>query len=324
MSACLLGSFAYLFYYITDILLYPHSTVLPYSPLTVLMIEQLFEWILVVLLAYPAKRYLGWLVTSFHEEKIYVDKTLEIYLLAIAMSVSLIIIVYLLFFQIAHIVIEKQKVTEKNLYLQIEAEQTRKLQTFINDTSRLRHDYRHHLATLNQMLEENKYAEAKEYLKEFSSEIPATPKRYCSFAGVNSILNHYETQCKDLFIKTHFSIRLDIPENTFKETDFCVLLGNLLDNSIAACRVLPKDKRLISLKFARTNPATLALQIRNPYYGNIKIKNNVFYSTKHEGTGQGLYSAQLIAEKYNGIMNVNYENQTFEVRILLTLPTTFS
>jgi nitrogen-specific signal transduction histidine kinase len=66
------------------------------------------------------------------------------------------------------------------------------------------------------------------------------------------------------------------------------------------------------------------LQIRNPYYGNIKIKNNVFYSTKHEGTGQGLYSAQLIAEKYNGIMNVNYENQTFEVRILLTLPTTFS
>lgn len=350
MSACLLGSFAYLFYYITDILLYPHSTVLPYSPLTVLMIEQLFEWILVVLLAYPAKRYLGWLVTSFHEEKIwkiiwippalfvffsqylvpensdkiYVDKTLEIYLLAIAMSVSLIIIVYLLFFQIAHIVIEKQKVTGKNLYLQIEAEQTRKLQTFINDTSRLRHDYRHHLATLNQMLEENKYAEAKEYLKEFSSEIPATPKRYCSFAGVNSILNHYETQCKDLFIKTHFSIRLDIPENTFKETDFCVLLGNLLDNSIAACRVLPKDKRLISLKFARTNPATLALQIRNPYYGNIKIKNNVFYSTKHEGTGQGLYSAQLIAEKYNGIMNVNYENQTFEVRILLTLPTTFS
>ena len=33
---------------------------------------------------------------------------------------------------------------------------------------------------------------------------------------------------------------------------------------------------------------------------------------------------ELIAEKYNGIMNVNYENQTFEVRILLTLPTTFS
>lgn len=309
-----------------------------------------FRMDFVFFLAYPAKRYLGWLVNSFHEEKIwkiiwippalfvffsqylvpensdkiYVDKTLEIYLLAIAMSVSLIMIVYLLFFQIAHIVIEKQKVTEKNLYLQIEAEQTRKLQAFINDTSRLRHDYRHHLATLNQMLEENKYAEAKEYLKEFSSAIPATPKRYCSFVGVNSILNHYETQCKDLFIKTHFSIRLDIPENTFKETDFCVLLGNLLDNSIAACRVLPKDERHISLKFARTNPATLALQIRNPYYGNIKIKNNVFYSTKHEGTGQGLYSAQLIAEKYNGIMNVNYENQTFEVRILLTLPTTFS
>ena len=131
MSACLLGSFAYLFYYIIDILLYPHSTVLPYSPLTVLMIEQFFEWILVFLLAYPAKRYLGWLVNSFHEEKIwkiiwippalfvffsqylvpensdkiYVDKTLEIYLLAIAMSVSLIMIVYLLFFQIAHIVI---------------------------------------------------------------------------------------------------------------------------------------------------------------------------------------------------------------------------
>ena len=350
MSACLLGSFAYLFYYITDILLYPRNDALPYSPLTVLMIEQCFEWILVLLLAYPAKKYLGWLVTSFHEEKIwkiiwiplalfvffsqylvpensdkiYVGKTLEIYLLAIAISVSLIVIVYLLFFQIAHIVIEKQEITEKNLYLQIEAEQARKLQTFINDTSRLRHDYRHHLATLNQMLEENKYAEMKEYLKEFSSQIPVTPKRYCSFAGVNSILNHYEAQCKDLFITTDFYIRLDIPENTFKETDFCVLLGNLLDNSIAACRTLPKDKRYISLKFARTNPATLALQIQNPYYGSIKIKKNIFYSTKHEGAGQGLYSAQLIAEKYHGIMNVNHENQIFEVKILLNLQTTFT
>lgn len=60
MSACLLGSFAYLFYYIIDILLYPHSTVLPYSPLTVLMIEQFFEWILVFLLAYPGKK-ISWL-----------------------------------------------------------------------------------------------------------------------------------------------------------------------------------------------------------------------------------------------------------------------
>ena len=91
-----------------------------------------------------------------------------------------------------------------------------------------------------------------------------------------------------------------------------------------AFSAVPALQQLIPQFFARTNPATLALQIRNPYYGNIKIKNNVFYSTKHEGTGQGLYSAQLIAEKYNGIMNVNYENQTFEVRILLTLPTTFS
>lgn len=345
MSACLLGSFAYLFYYIIDILLYPTSYALPYSPFTVLMIEQVFEWILVFLLAYPAKKYLGWLVTSFHEEKIwniiwiplalfvffaqflvpenkdkiYVGKTLDIYLLAIFMCVSLIMIVYLLFFQIAQTVIEKQKITEKNIYLEIEAAQARKLQTFINDTSRIRHDYRHHLATLNQMLTEKKYKEMENYLKEFSAQIPVTPKRYCSFVGVNSVLNHYEAQCKDLFIKTEFSLKLDIPESSFKETDFCVLLGNLLDNSIAACRILPKEKRHISLKFARTNPSTLALQIRNPYYGNIKKRKNIFYSTKHEGQGQGLRSVQLIVEKYNGFIDVNYENQIFEVRILLNL-----
>ena len=175
------------------------------------------------------------------------------------------------------------------------------------------------------LIEQQDFDEAKQYIGTAIEHIDRSYKRInTGFLPIDALVSNALNIAGANNITFKSDIKIEKERINIERYDLCVALGNLLDNSIAACRTLPKDKRYISLKFARTNPATLALQIQNPYYGSIKIKKNIFYSTKHEGAGQGLYSAQLIAEKYHGIMNVNHENQIFEVKILLNLQTKFT
>ena len=59
----------------------------------------------------------------------------------------------------------------------------------------------------------------------------------------------------------------------------------------------------------------------SPYYGNIKIKNNVFYSTKHEGFGIGTASVSEVVQKAGGYVTFCTEDGVFKVNIFLPVKT---
>ena len=142
------------------------------------------------------------------------------------------------------------------------------------------------------------------------------PVRYCSSSAVNAILNHYVSICREFDITLNLSIRI-LENFSVDDTDFCVLLGNLLENAIDSCRLLPKEQRKITLKAGQTAGHVIVLRISNPYKEPLSIKAGRLFSSKHEGEGQGLKSVRLIAEKYNGCLDVHFENQIFEVKVLL-------
>ncbi|MEG0592524.1 MAG: ATP-binding protein [Coprobacillus sp.] len=99
--------------------------------------------------------------------------------------------------------------------------------------------------------------------------------------------------------------------------DFCVLLGNLLENAVYGCKNVEQDRK-ITLKIGQTTSNIIVLEIKNPYVGSIKKVNDKFMSSRHSGEGQGLKSVRLIAEKYNGFIKVNYDDQ-FDVKVLLNI-----
>lgn len=342
VTACLLGAFSYLFYHVIDIFVHPISRMEHYTSLKVLLFEHLFEWSIIVILFYPTKKYFGWLVREFHEEwiwktiwilpavftilsrflvpydnqKAYIGRFLEIYISVLIVLFVLTILIYVMFYQIAYSIVEKQKIVERTHCLELEIEHYKHLQSHIQETRRIRHDFRHQLVVITELLKNKKYEELETYVDAYAISISTKVKQYSDRSAINAVLCHYEELCKQEHIMTRFSLQLKdaVP---ITDIDFCVVLGNLLENAVAACRGLSRREKEITLKMGQTSSRVLALQIHNPYAVQVKKKNGVFLSAKHEGEGQGLQSVQMIVQKYDGFMEVNHKNQIFEVRILL-------
>ena len=342
MTACAIGSFSFLFYHLIDIFLHPATVIEESVYLDTFLFQIAFEIFLIALLFYPARKHLGWLVHHFYEEKVWkviwllpfgfmifsltfiphdnsnmrIGRFLNVYAVSILVLSVLTFIVYVLFYKIAYSTIENQKMIQKTANLQIQAQQYHRLQVYMQETSRLRHDFRYQLMTLAQMLKNQRYKEMEDYLEQYIASVPDTPVRYCASSAVNAILNHYASICQELGIQTQWKIRLS---ETFsvEDVDFCVLLGNLLENAIDGCKNLPEEKRQIILKIGQTAEHIIVLQVSNPYENSVSVKDGKFFSTKHEGEGQGIKSVRLIVEKYNGFLDIHYENQAFEVKILL-------
>lgn len=103
------------------------------------------------------------------------------------------------------------------------------------------------------------------------------------------------------------------------EADFCMMLGNLLENAFHASQKLPPEQRQVKVMARMLSPAMLGLLVENRYDGVLKRQQGTLHSTKHDGMGIGLVSIQTAVSRYGGSMTVETENCLFRVNILLNL-----
>ena len=82
---------------------------------------------------------------------------------------------------------------------------------------------------------------------------------------------------------------------------------------------LPPEQRRVQVMAQMLSPAMLGLVVENRYDGMLKKQQGILRSTKHEGTGIGLVSAETVVHKYNGILHLETEEQIFRVNVLLNL-----
>ena len=83
--------------------------------------------------------------------------------------------------------------------------------------------------------------------------------------------------------------------------------------------VLPPEQRRVQVMAQMLSPAMLGLVVENRYDGMLKKQQGILRSTKHEGTGIGLVSAETVVHKYNGNLHLETEEQIFRVNVLLNL-----
>lgn len=344
MTACMIGSFSFLFYSIADIFLHPTATIYDATHIDSFLVQITLELVLVLLLVSPVKKHLGWLIHHFNEEIVwnliwlfpasfilfasvfvpysngvmYQGRFLEVYLIAICTILVFILLIYVLFYLTARLTTQRQELLQKNACLELQARQYQLLQAHMQETRRLRHDFRHQLTVIAGMLKRQDYSELDHYLQQYIVSISDTPVHYCASLPVNALLNHYATSCREQQIQAHFQIRL--PEALpALDTDLCVLLGNLLENAVDACHSLPEPQKQILLKIGQTTPHVIALQISNSCAEAPHMRGGRILSSKHNGFGQGLESVRLIAEKYNGFLEIQPEPPVFEVKVLLNI-----
>ena len=181
-----------------------------------------------------------------------------------------------------------------------------------------RHDIRHHLATLGGLADAGSTAEIRDYLADLVGAIGgARDTKYCENLTVNAVVSHYLDMAKDEGYEV--SSRFVMPEETgnISAMDLCVVLGNLLENAVEACR------RMDGGRFIRANSmvkgTALFITIDNSHSGRITKSGDAFMSSKREGEGIGISSVKAIAQKYEGEARFDAEDGVFKASVMLRI-----
>lgn len=108
----------------------------------------------------------------------------------------------------------------------------------------------------------------------------------------------------------------------FMETmDICSIFGNALDNAIESVLAIPeKEKRLIHVTVAKQKSFIL-IRVENYFEGNLEYSKGELESTKKEKAfhGYGIKSIRYTVNKYDGAVDIDTENQWFNLKILIPM-----
>lgn len=210
----------------------------------------------------------------------------------------------------------EEKAKRSKMLIDMKSEQYNMITEKIEKTRKSRHDIHHHINVVYQLAKENKIEQLIEYLEEYNK-IDSTkePMVYCNNSTVDAILNHYILLAKDNGIEVHLNVALP-EELKIRDTDLCIVIGNLLENAIEASK--KEENKRIKLRINRSNEY-ICMLVSNLYNGEIKKGHSGYYSRKREfkDTGIGLSSVSAVVEKYDGRMEVDHTNGEFNVFIMM-------
>lgn len=219
---------------------------------------------------------------------------------------------------------------EHNLKLEqrLHQEQTNKTQLELltqsmKNIQSWKHDYKNHMVTMTALAQKEDCSELLDYLKRLQENIP---EYFTSISSGNTAIDAIITNKLQLARQDNILFRYSIMLAgicPLSDLDITAILGNLLDNSLEACRKLLKQQSdtspyiHLSIKPFRD---MLQIQITNSSDGYYKITDNhCLQTTKEDQTmhGYGMKHVQEIVRKANGIIKIQPESESFTVNILI-------
>ena len=176
----------------------------------------------------------------------------------------------------------------------------------------LKHDMKHHIKMLADMIATDENAAALNYLSDMGA-FMENSEEYVSSGNekIDSILNYMIGKAKAAKINTHWKIQ--IPEHLDISTfDINVLLSNLLDNALNALSEVSQPNLYIMMKYDR---GVLCISIQNNCVDRQMPAITTFESSNEHG--YGLKNVRKIVEKYHGKLTTNCEDGIFSADVLL-------
>jgi sensor histidine kinase regulating citrate/malate metabolism len=215
--------------------------------------------------------------------------------------------------------IRSQKVEEQNKLYEMRESHYLKQQRYMDESARVRHDFKHTIRTLKQLSDKNDHNALKEYIKQYFDALPENDTiAFCRNTAANAVLNYYHNLAERSTVRMNWQI--DIPEKLpVKDVDLCNIIGNILDNAITACREIPETDRWIQLTIVNKFNTNLYIVATNHFSGKVKLNNDHYLSTHRDGNGIGLTSIEAIAESYGGTANYRHEDNTFYTNVVLPI-----
>ncbi len=193
------------------------------------------------------------------------------------------------------------------------------LLTHFEEIRRQRHDVRHHLGTIGEMVKRGETNEVLNYIQSLTDSVPAyTPEVFCENDTLNATLSFYVQQIRELGIEPGINVQIPGENPDISDANLCVIFGNLLENAMEACRRMTTGRRCIRLN-AQIRGEVLFIVMENSFDGNARKYEDLFYSSKRSGVGTGLRSIKTLAELHNGGASFREEGKMFRSEVYVRL-----
>lgn len=202
----------------------------------------------------------------------------------------------------------KREVERQNklLLTQIEAENAR----FIAE-SQTRHDIRHHNLVMLEFAKNNDIENVREYLKKLVESESESSKetRYCDNVTVNTVLSVYAKHAAEsnIFVEISASASRELE---IQPQDLVVVVANLFENAINACKKMEKEEKRINISI-KEKSKRLIIKVENPCKADLIMDEAIY--------GIGICSVIHVTNKYDGMYDFFAEDGLFSAKVSLNL-----
>ena len=178
-----------------------------------------------------------------------------------------------------------------------------------------RHDLRHQLQTVMELVSRGDRESALEFLDAAQKRLDEQKEiRWCRPPVLDAVFSSYFGQAKNHGISVEAKISLPdaLPVD---EGELAIVLANALENAIHANLKLPEEQRQIRCKIVG-NPSIM-LELSNPCTEKISFDSNGLPVAQREGHGLGVQSISAFCRKNGAVCQFDLTDSWFRLRVVL-------
>ena len=210
----------------------------------------------------------------------------------------------------------------KKTYLKLVEYQTEQSEKHLNEVRSIhkemrgyKHDFHHYLQALKGQLEAGEVDRALAYIEQLDNQLMNVDTLLkTGNVSLDAILSAKIAQAKAENIAV--TVKANVPDAlTISDLELSIIIGNLLDNAIEACRTVTGE-RFIRI-FISMKGTMLYFSMLNAA-GAKKKKTGSLFATHKDGVhGFGLRRAEAILEEHGGWVKYNSEDGAFTSEFLV-------
>lgn len=187
------------------------------------------------------------------------------------------------------------------------------------EVRKMHHDFNNHISCIDMLLQMENIAKARQYMKDMQI---FTENNYRQIKLGNDIADavvnqkYSVAQNNQIDFKVEGSLREEIG---ISAVDLCALMSNALDNAIEAnLKIKDVSKRKIHLNI-KPYKDYLFVDVTNAVEELVDIKNLKTTKKDKSKHGIGMLSMQKVVEKHEGYLKYKYENNSFNLSIMVKI-----
>ncbi len=236
-----------------------------------------------------------------------------------AVLVLMSVVFYLMFLSICDSYHEKirHSLIEQQYHLQ-KAHFT-ETQTAGQALRKLRHELKNYMFYMNYLIDQGDFEKLRSFFADFyQKEHHNLYEVSGSDNFLDAVLQQKITSARALGIEVNDHVLL--PEgDALNDLDLCIVISNLIDNAIEACRDLSDPSIEVQLRQVKDY---VSLVVRNSASQDVLTSNPQLHTGKldKELHGIGLQVIREIVDRYDGSIRFESDNTTFTVMLMMKIP----